>query len=973
MTRLLSCLLIGWALVNSAVAADQPTRPNIVFLLADDLGYGDLGCYGQTKIRTPNIDRLAAEGMRFTDHYAGSNVCAPSRCVLMSGKHSGHAYIRDNLGGWSTQHEGQEPVPAGELQLPLTLKKLGYTLGGFGKWGLGYVGSSGDPLNQGFDRFFGYMCQAKAHNFYPTHLWDDNRKVELNNPAFASQQKLPADLDPQDPASYTAYVGKDYAPDLISEQALNFIRQNKDRPFFLYYPTTVPHLALQVPEDSLKEYEGAFPEKPYTGGRGYLPHLTPRAAYAAMITRMDREVGRMMALIHELGLDNRTIFIFTSDNGPLYNRLGGTDADFFNSAAGFRGRKGSFYEGGCRVPGIVRWSGHIQAGTTSDRVTGFEDWLPTLMELIGAADATPQGIDGISFAPTLSGRQQEPRPFLYREMPGYGGQQCVRVGEWKAVRTLLHLRPHDPAGSKPTFELFNLVEDPGETTDLAARYPDRAKQLAKIMRQQHVPSKLFPMRELDKNVAKEEGGSKPQDTQPAFESSAKPNIVFCLADDWGYGHAGVYGDKVVKTPTFDRLADQGALFTHAFCISPSCTPSRSAILTGQTIHRLDEGANLSGSLPARFAVYTDLLEEAGYVVGSSRKGWAPGNFKITGRKHNPAGPSFPDFKTFLDTVSKGRSFCYWFGSTDPHRPYDKGSGAASGMKIEDVEVPPYLPDTPEVRSDLLDYYFEVQRFDTEVGLILQQLEEAGLAANTIVVVTSDNGPPFPRAKANLYSAGTREPLAIRWPGKVKPGIKIDEFVNFADFAPTFLEAAGLPVPESMTGRTLLPLLTGKPDVDRDKVFLERERHAGVRAGNLSYPCRAIRTKKYLYIRNLRPDRWPAGDPDVEAVMGIYGDVDTSPTKEVLLAHQDEEPIARFFRLACAKRPAEELYDLVADPHELVNVADQPGYAAVKNQLRADLDDWMVKTADPRAGQDDDRWDYYPYYGLKPPPTKTRPE
>ena len=489
------CLAL-MAFVVPVQAAERPGKPNIVFIIADDLGYGDLGCYGQTKIRTPNIDRLAKEGMRFTAHYSGHNVCAPSRCVLMTGKHPGHGYIRDNrvAKGFS---EGQEPVPAGTLKLPLLLKQQGYTLGGFGKWGLGPVGSSGEPLKQGFDRWFGFNCQGVAHNYYPTHLWDNDRQVALNNPKFASNQKPPAGADPNDPASYEGFSGKDYAPDLIGAKALEFMREHKDRPFFLYYPTTVPHLALQVPEDSLREYAGKFSEEPYTGGRGYLPHRQPRAAYAAMVTRMDSHVGRLLALLKELKLEEQTIVVFTSDNGPLYDEYGGTDADFFHSAAGFRGHKGSYYEGGFRVPGLVRWPGHIAAGSTSDRVTGFEDWLPTLFDLIGAQDATPKDLDGISFAPTLLGNKQEPRPFLYRESPSYGGQQCVRVEDWKVLRRNLNPAPRAKAQRLGEIELYNLADDPSEKEDIASKHPDVVARLQKVMQEQHVKSELFPIRGLD--------------------------------------------------------------------------------------------------------------------------------------------------------------------------------------------------------------------------------------------------------------------------------------------------------------------------------------------------------------------------------------------------------------------------------------------------------------------------------------------
>lgn len=484
-------------LTGPAHAADPSRRPNIVFILADDLGYGDLSCFGQKKFQTPNLDALAVGGMKFTNHYSGSNVCAPSRCVLMTGKHTGHTPIRDNRQAKGFP-EGQEPVPEGALAFPLGLKKLGYTLGAFGKWGLGPVGSTGDPLKQGFDRFYGYNCQAVAHNYYPTYLWDNDKKVELKNPKFAAHQKFPADADAKDEKAYARYTGPDFAPDLIAEQAREFLKANKEKPFFLYFPTTVPHLALQVPEDSLKEFAGKFPDEPYLGQKSYLPQFRPRAAYAAMVTRFDREVGRLVALVKELGLEENTIFVMTSDNGPLYGNLGGTDADFFNSSGGFKGRKGSFDEGGFHVPCIVRWKGKIAPGTTSDRVTGFEDWFPTLFDLAGASDQVPTGIDGISFAATLLGKTQDPRPFLYRESPGYGGQQCVRVGDWKAIRKNLNPNAKSKDRDPGPLELYDLKTDPAETKDLASANPEVVKKLEAILTREHQPSKSFPIPALDR-------------------------------------------------------------------------------------------------------------------------------------------------------------------------------------------------------------------------------------------------------------------------------------------------------------------------------------------------------------------------------------------------------------------------------------------------------------------------------------------
>ena len=478
--------LLAFLLAAGLASAQQPERkPNIIFILADDLGYADLGSYGQKHIRTPHLDRLARTGMRFTQHYSGNAVCAPSRCVLLTGLHPGHAAIRDNR---EVKPEGQTPLPSGTVTIAHLLRQQGYATAVIGKWGLGFPGSSGDPLQQGFDRFFGYNCQREAHNHYPAALWDNARKLVLRNVAFPAHQKLPEEADPSDPLSYARFRGNVYAPDRLRDAALAFIRAQRERPFFLYFATPVPHLALQAPDDALAAYRGKWPETPYDGSRGYLPHPTPRAAYAAMVTRMDADIGRLLALVKELGLLNDTIIVFTSDNGPLYGGHGGTDTEFFRSAGRMRGRKGSLYEGGIRVPLIVSWPGKIAPGSVSDRVTGFEDWLATLLELSGATNRTRR--DGISFAPTLLGKPQAARPFLYREFPGYGGQQTARVGDWKGIRQRL-------AKTLAQTELYQLKEDPGETNNVASEYPEVVAQLEAVMREQHQRSEAFRIRALD--------------------------------------------------------------------------------------------------------------------------------------------------------------------------------------------------------------------------------------------------------------------------------------------------------------------------------------------------------------------------------------------------------------------------------------------------------------------------------------------
>lgn len=449
---------------------------------------------------------------------------------------------------------------------------------------------------------------------------------------------------------------------------------------------------------------------------------------------------------------------------------------------------------------------------------------------------------------------------------------------------------------------------------------------------------------------------------PARAQDARPNIILAIADDWGYPHAGAYGYKAARTPTFDRLAKEGMLFTRAYCAAPTCTASRGSILTGQAPHRLEEGGNLWSVLPQKFAVYPEILAKAGYVTGSMRKGWGPG--KLGDRPHDPAGKKYKSFDEFLKTVPDGKPFCFWFGSPDPHRPYERGLAGKSGIDPNAVEIPPYVPDTPQTRADVVDYVAEVQRFDKEVGEMLATLKAAGRLENTLIIMTADNGWPWPHAKANLYDPGMHEPFVAAWPGRIRAGATSDHLVSLTDLAPTFLEAAGVEIPKEMTGRSLLPVLSGKQVEKREAVFVERERHARARAENVGYPGRAVVTDRYLFVRNFEPGRWPAGDPDyTSGVQGAFGDIDNGPTKQLLLKGREDPAIARFFQIATEKRPGEELFDLQNDPHCLVNLAENTEMAPVKASLRTKLEAWMKETADPRAVDPrDGRWDRYEYQG-----------
>lgn len=468
---LLTIILFLFSCQNKTQTKESagPEKPNIVYILADDLGYGDLSCYNQTRFPTPNLDLMAAEGMRFTQHYAGTSVCAPSRCSLMSGLTTGHTYIRGNK-EWKP--EGQWPIPDETFTMAEMLKQAGYVTGGFGKWGLGYPGSEGEPNKQGFDEFYGYNCQRMAHNYYPGHLWDNDQKVVLEE---NSGDRFEI-----------------YAPHLIHERALQFIEKNKDKPFFLYYPNVIPHAELLLPEENLSEYRGKFlPESSFKGAEpgdeGFRegPYGTQpegHAAFAAMVTLLDKQVGEVLAKLKELGLEKNTIVMFSSDNGPHLEA--GADPDYFDSNGPLKGYKRDLYEGGIREPMIAWWPGKIAAGTTNDHISAFWDVMPTVAELVGIE--APKNIDGISFLPTLLNKEgQTQHDYLYWEFHEQGGRKALRKGDWKLVQYNV-LKPE-----KTTTELYNLSADVGEENNVAAENPELVRELAELMNSARTESEVF--------------------------------------------------------------------------------------------------------------------------------------------------------------------------------------------------------------------------------------------------------------------------------------------------------------------------------------------------------------------------------------------------------------------------------------------------------------------------------------------------
>lgn len=456
-------LLLPQGACGPAKEPESAPRPNIVLIVADDLGYGDLGSYGQKNIQTPVLDRMAREGMRFTNHYAGSTVCAPSRCALMTGFHTGHAVVRGNR---EVKPMGQHPLPDETVTIAEVLKQAGYRTGLIGKWGLGGPGSTGEPNRQGFDYFFGYLCQRHAHNYYPEFLFRNRDRVPLEN--VVAEPKRPD-------GAGVAVKRVQYSADLIAQEALDFVERNKDHPFFLAWTATLPHANNEAGDKGME-----VPDYGIYAGKDW---PEPQKGHAAMITRLDRDVGRLLEKLDELGISERTLVMFTSDNGP--HREGGNDPEFNNSNGPLRGIKRDLYEGGIRVPLIVRWPGKVAAGTVSDHVCAFWDYLPTFAELAGVA--APEGIDGISFAPTLLGEpeRQEKHEFLYWEFhEGKASKQAVRMGQWKAVR----LAPGKP------LELYDLSADIGEEHDVAAEHPDVVAKIEAYLKTARTESEYWPLR-----------------------------------------------------------------------------------------------------------------------------------------------------------------------------------------------------------------------------------------------------------------------------------------------------------------------------------------------------------------------------------------------------------------------------------------------------------------------------------------------
>jgi arylsulfatase A-like enzyme len=957
--KALTVVLTVTALAATVIHAAE--KPNVLFIAVDDLR-PELGCYGVNEIKTPNMDALAASGLTFNRAYCQLAVCNPSRVSLLTGLRPDSSRV------WDLVTRFRETVPD-VVTLPQQFKAHGYHTVSYGK-----IYHNPWPDN---------VSWSEPHRWpEKSSLWSDEAKRRHT----AYKEKMRAEGRPEKaigrirpPATEIVDVPDDQHIDgAIAQQVLAAMRRlaRQDQPFFLAAGFIRPHLPFVAPRKYWELYDA---DEIPPASNPFLPRQSPAFAmntmyelrdyidfdgtptpkqdsltdaqqrrlkhgYYASVSFVDSLVGNLLAELESLGLADNTIVVLWGDHGW---KLGE-----HNSWC-----KQTNYEIDARVPLIIRTPGATANGHTTNALVEFVDIYPTLCDLAGLP--LPEHLEGKSMKPLLSKPDQTWKQAAFSQfrrqdgtvpLMGYAMRtDRYRYIEWQDRRTREIVAT----------ELYDHENDSFENTNIAGRVESESL-LAELGHQMWTtlpqPPNYIPPPPKRPKKRRHTSETNADPTTLGTREDRRPNMVFCMADDWSWPHAGILGDPVVKTPNFDRIARQGVLLENAFVSTPSCTPSRLSILTGQHHWRLQEGDSLGGSLREEFDVYTEMLQNAGYRIGRFGKGVWPSKHSF--RNRDSFGERFRSFDDFIEDRKSDEPFCYWHGGQDPHRPYELGIGAKSGIKLSQVKVPACLPDNETVRGDVADYLWEVQRFDRQVGEIVARLKVIGELDNTIIVVSGDNGMPFPRCKATLYDQGTRVPLAIRWGSKIKGRRKVSDFVSLCDLAPTFLEAAGLKPSPQMTGRSLMPLLesenSGQVDAKRTFVLTGMEQHV------YSCPSRALRTKDFLYVRNFAPDKWPTGEvegrnPKYDFAAepwptdsGAFSfNIDPSPSKQFLRLHRTEKDAKSFADLAFVRHPQEELYDLEQDPDQLHNVAGDEAYAKAKQQMRQRLDAELIKSDDPR--------------------------
>lgn len=1009
---------VSTVIVLAAATLSAADKPNVLFIAVDDLR-PELGCYGADMIHSPNIDRLASSGVIFNRAYCQLAVCNPSRVSLMTGLRPDSSKVWDlstrfrhtvpdvvtlpqqfKKHGYYAVSYGKifhNPWPDNESwSEPHSWPKKSSLWSDEAKRRRAQFKDKMRAEGRPEKRINRIRAQATEIVDIPDEEHIDGAIAEQ---ALAAMKRL----SKQDqPFFLAAGFVRPHLPFVVPRKYWELYDAHEisaaANPFL---PKDAPAFAMNTMYELRDYLDFDGTSAPTQGSLTQEQQRRLKHGYYASVSFIDSLVGRLLTELEALGLSENTVVVLWGDHGW---KLGE-----HNSWC-----KQSNYEIDARVPLIIRAPSAKANGETTNALVEFVDIYPTLCELAGLP--SPKHLEGKSMTPLLAKPDQSWKQAAFSQFRRQDGNVPLmgysmrtdryRYVEWQDRRTR----------EVVATELYDHSIDSSENTNIAVQAKNKSL-LAELSRQMwatlpqppeyappktrrpqvifknrsNVPLALFwiapdgreqkmgviePGRQIPQvstmghrfrvrgpngfsktfEVKKQRQTFEIESTTSAASEEHRPNIVFCMADDWSWPHAGRLGDPVVKTPNFDQIAREGVLFENAFVSTPSCTPSRLSILAGQHHWRLKEGDSLGGSLREEFDVYTEMLQESGYRIGRFGKGVWPS--KHTFRSRDSFGERSRSFDEFIKERKPGEPFCYWHGGQDPHRPYELGIGVKSGIKLSDVKVPACLPDNETVRSDVADYLWEVQRFDREVGVIVARLKAMGELDNTMIVVSGDNGMPFPRCKATLYDLGTRVPLAIRWGSKVQRDRNVSDFVSLCDLAPTFLEAAGLKPSQQMTGRSLLPLLqskkSGQIDPARTFVLTGMEQHVYL------YPSRALRTKEFLYIRNFDPDKWPSGEIETHnphydfasqpwpTEHGAFSfNIDPSPAKQFLRLHRDEKETKRFANLAFLKHPKDELYDLSKDPDQLRNVAGDPAYLQITQRLQQKLNAELTQSNDPR--------------------------
>lgn len=930
----------------------KTNHPNVLMICVDDLNDW-LGCMdGHPNAYTPNIDRLASKGMLFANAHCQAPICGPSRASIMTG-------LRPSTTGIYGQIDDHKISTAGEATkdivfLPEYFKSQGYYTMGKGKIFHEHAPENVFDLSAGREKGFGPMPEKPFH-------WDKKGTVSDWGAFPATDEQMP-----------------DYR---TAKWAVERLQQKYEKPFFLVAGFVRPHVPWHVPQkwfdlhpldrvrtppyekDDLSDLPSIskeihdmpmMPSTDWAIASGQWKHIVQ--AYLACVSFVDHYIGEVLNALENSPYKDNTIVILWSDHGY---RLGEKGAF----------AKHALWQEATNAPLIISMPNGKTVGKC-DAPVEMLDIYPTLLDLCGLP-ANPRN-EGKSLQPLMKNPTQGNGRYA---VTTYGRNNHAVVSNGYR-----YIQYED--GSE---ELYHRKSDPNEFTNIAGKIEHQKVKTAL--------AKLLPVKNENWSPQIKSGANAYFEKQMKTDNT-RPNILFVIADDQSYPYASAYGNHGVHTPAFDRVAERGILFTNAFVAAPQCSPSRAAILTGKNIWELEEAGTHSSYFPKKFTVFTDVLEQNGYAVGYTGKAWGPGNWKDAGWSINPVGPEYNDkvfasvptsgiskidyfenFKTFYAEKKRDAPFFFWYGGHEPHRDYEKGSGVKAGKKLSSATVPGFLPDTELVESDVLDYTLEIEWFDAQLAKMLDFLEEKGELDNTMIVVTADNGMPFPSAKANLLEYGTHVPLAICWPKKIKGKMVISELVSMIDLAPTFLDINGIQQPQKMTGKSLSHILFSnkKESVDSSRTYVltGRERHTHARPDNLGYPARAIRTSEYLYVWNIAPDRWPAGDPAPKAAENTaneklknllpgYHDVDDSPTKTFLLEEKDRW--RKYAELAYSKRPAYQLFNIKEDPFCVNNLAENPAYKAVKTSLHKLLMSELKKQGDPRVLGTGHIFESYPRFG-----------